>query len=246
MQRISVVAAFSDAKLLQDLRTRIARQNDIALLADAQDDAQALRAVGEKSPDVLLLDSAIAGGDRSCTDASLVEAVHHASPRTKIILLADCCSERAVANLFRQGARGCMTPAALADEGLRAIRAVNAGEVWIGRRALASLLDDLLSRLERNDYVASKWADLLSARELEIANGVRLGLTNKQIARKLRISDTTVKTHLENIFQKLNVSRRVQLAVLARGGAQAPGPDDDGGEPHQAEVVGDARHDRPE
>jgi DNA-binding NarL/FixJ family response regulator len=80
---------------------------------------------------------------------------------------------------------------------------------------MASVLDVLLTRLERRTNVSGKFAERLSERESQIADAVRLGLTNKEIGRKLRISPTTVKTHLENIFHKLNVTHRVQLAILA-------------------------------
>ena len=77
------------------------------------------------------------------------------------------------------------------------------------------MLDMLLTRLERRKNASGKFAEVLSERESQIADAVRLGLTNKEIGRKLRISPTTVKTHLENIFHKLNVSHRVQLAMLS-------------------------------
>ncbi|HEX3125193.1 MAG TPA: response regulator transcription factor, partial [Rhodanobacteraceae bacterium] len=103
-----------------------------------------------------------------------------------------------------------------AAELLRAIRAVSRGEVWVGRKEMASVLDVLLTRLERRtNQSPGKFARLLSERESQIADAVRLGLTNKEIGRRLRISPTTVKTHLENIFHKLHVTHRVQLAILA-------------------------------
>jgi DNA-binding NarL/FixJ family response regulator len=96
---------------------------------------------------------------------------------------------------------------------------VSRGEVWIGRKELAFVLDDFLSRLEQAENAADHSATALSQRELEIADAVRLGLTNKEIARKMHISPTTVKTHLEHIFHKLNVSHRVQLAIKTRAPA---------------------------
>lgn len=113
---------------------------------------------------------------------------------------------------------------ALPQDCLQAIRAVSQGEVWIGRRELAAVLDDLLSQRERTDDAAAESAALLSQRELEIADAVRLGLTNKEIAHKLRISPTTVKTHLEHIFHKLHVSHRVQLAILTPSSAAQTEP----------------------
>lgn len=81
----------------------------------------------------------------------------------------------------------------------------------------------MLTRLERNEYASAEWQGVLSGRESQVANAVRQGLTNKEIARLLHISDATVKTHIENIFHKLNVTRRVQLAMLTPGaGAEPP------------------------
>ena len=218
MQSISVVAALPGASVLHALHGRIDTQGDIELRAEANDGEAMLKVVATTQPDVLLLDDRLSQGIVSGSDSPLLRAVHRSSPRTRVILLTDTCTERGFARAFQYGARGCISARALAEEGARAIRAVAAGELWVGRKTLASLLNDLLSRLERRDYAGPKWANLLSEREREVANGVRLGLTNKEIARRLRISDTTVKTHLENIFQKLKVSRRVQLAVLARAG----------------------------
>ena len=219
MQSISVVAALESAALLRVLQSWIDRQEDIALSGEAHDGDGMLHVVALTQPDVLLLDDALSQGSEPCSESALLLGVHRSSPQTKVLLLSDTCTERGFAKAFQHGARGCISTSALAEEGVRALRAVGTGELWIGRRMLASLLDDLLSRLGRRDYAGPKWATLLTEREREVANGVRLGLTNKEIARRLRISDTTVKMHLENIFQKLKVSRRVQLAVLTRAAA---------------------------
>ena len=216
MQRISLLAAVKDAKFLRSLRDQLAPQEEIELRGEAHDSLQTLSRVGRVHPDVLLLDATFSNRARRCCDSPLLTAVHHDSPATKIILLAGEYTEREVARALQKGARGILSLGATPQDCLRAIRAVNQGEIWVGRRELASVLDDLLTQLERADYVSVKSKEVLSERELEIADAVRLGMTNKEIARKLRISRTTVKTHLENIFHKLHVTRRVQLAILTR------------------------------
>lgn len=223
MQNISLLAAVNDAKFLSDLRDQIAQQEQIELRAEAHDSLQTLNRVGRIHPDVLLLDATFSAGGLACCDSPLLAAVHHDSPATKIILLADACTEHAVAHVLQKGARGILSMRASPQDCLRAIRAVSEGEIWIGRKQLASILGDILTQLEGADYVSVKSADVLSERELEIADAVRLGMTNKEIARKLRISNTTVKTHLENIFHKLHVTRRVQLAILTRSPATQTG-----------------------
>ena len=215
MQQIALVAATADAKLLEQLRRQIAQQQEITLSGEARDTLAMARIVRRLQPDVLLVEALFLGAAADGADSPVLADLHRRSPRSKIILLADHCSERLVASAFQQGARGRITSAAVALDCLRPIRAVHQGEIWVSRLELAYVLNHLLGRLQGSDG-AEKSSNLLSGREAEIANSVRLGLTNKEIARKLRISDATVKTHLEHIFHKLNVSRRIQLATLAR------------------------------
>ncbi|HET7064761.1 MAG TPA: response regulator transcription factor [Rudaea sp.] len=180
-----------------------------------RDTRRMLRTLENLRPDVLLLDEVL-------TDAvdgrrnSVIGEIHRASPVTRTLLVNDGRDEGCGARALQRGARGCVSTNAPAAELLRAIRAVSRGEVWVGRKEMASVLDVLLTRLDRRAKEgSSKFANLLSERELQIADAVKLGLTNKEIGRKLRISPTTVKTHLENIFHKLHVTHRVQLAILA-------------------------------
>jgi DNA-binding NarL/FixJ family response regulator len=203
-----------DMKLLQGLRKQIALQDEVEVVGEPRGTRQTLRSVRQLQPNVLLLDATSSSRDSKRRDSALLAAVHRTNPNTKIILLLDACTERSIAWALEQGARGCISIAAFQEGCLRAIRAVSRGEVWIGRKELAYVLDDLLSRLARAEKGADKSAAVLSQRELEIADAVRLGLTNKEIARKMRISPTTVKTHMEHIFHKLHLSHRVQLAIL--------------------------------
>jgi len=214
MDHISLLAAMPDIKLLQDLREQIAQQDEVELVGEPKGTRQTLRSVKQSHPNVLLLDTTSSRRGGARRDSALLAAVHRSSPDTKIILLVDACTERSIARALEQGARGCISTDATPDGCMSAIRAVSRGEVWIGRKALASVLDELLRRVEQAESASEKSAAVLSERELEIADAVRLGLTNKEIARKMRISPTTVKTHLVRIFHKLHVSHRVQLAIL--------------------------------
>ena len=220
MQNILLVAVVEDEGFLRDLGCEVERQDDMRLLAELRDTPRMLRTIESLHPDVLLLGEALADAVDGCRGSVIVD-VHRVSPGTRTLLVSDGssgdgCGSRAV----QRGARGCVSSNAPAAELLRAIRAVSRGEVWIGRKEMASVLDVLLTRLERANHSTGKSTELLSERESQVADAVRLGLTNKEIGRKLRISPTTVKTHLENIFHKLNVTHRVQLAILAGSPAQ--------------------------
>lgn len=215
MQNILLVAAFADERYLRNFGCEVERQEDMRLLAELRDTPRMLRIVEALHPDVLLLDEALADAVDGCR-GSVIGEVHRASPLTRTLLVSDGSDEDSAARALQRGARGCVSSNAPAGELLHAIRAVSRGEVWVGRKEMASVLDVLLTRLERRANERSdRIAQPLSERELQIADAVRLGLTNKEIGRKLLISPTTVKTHLENIFHKLNVTHRVQLAILA-------------------------------
>jgi DNA-binding NarL/FixJ family response regulator len=231
MQSILLVAVVESERFRRDLGSEVERQDDMRLLAELRDTSRMLGLVESLHPDVLLLGEALAGAVDGRD--SVIGEVHRASPMTRTLLVSDGssydgCGARAV----QRGARGCISSNAPAAELLRAIRAVSRGEVWIGRKEMASVFDILLTRLERANAASGKSTGLLSERESQVAEAVRLGLTNKEIARRLRISPTTVKTHLENIFHKLNVTHRVQLAILAGAPAKTngkPSPSASGG-----------------
>ena len=215
MQHISLVAAVSDATFLRELRFQIALQDEINLLGTPVDTAQMLRALDNLRPDVLVLDTALTDGD-AFPDEAIFAAIRNTSPTTRKLLVGDYSRGGGAGAALRRGARGCIGYRAAPTECVRAIRAVSHGEVWIGRKELADVLDALLRRspAQASDRIAHDAC--LSQRETEIVEAVKLGLTNKEIGRKLRISDTTVKTHLEHIFHKLHVSRRVQVAIASR------------------------------
>jgi DNA-binding NarL/FixJ family response regulator len=208
MQHILLVAAVADGDFLRSLHSEVARQDDMHIVGALHDRERMLRTVDNLHPDVLLLDDALA-------DPYVLGAIREASPATRTILVADRCSQGCGARALQRGARGCINSGLPISECLRVIRAVNRGEIWVGRKELATVLDGLLTA---SMPIPSDAAGLsrLSLRESQIVEAIRLGLTNKEIARKLKISDTTVKTHLERIFHKLKVSRRVQVAIVTR------------------------------
>src|SRR5262249_35443051 len=100
----------------------------------------------------------------------------------------------------------------------RAVDRVQDGEIWAGRKVLSKLVDDLASHVGVRDVeTPARWIgelDRLSSRQQEIARLVSGGASNREIANHLRITEKTVKGYLTAIFQKLGLSRRVQLALL--------------------------------
>jgi len=163
-------------------------------------------------PPVLLLDVDLPGLNGSFGVAEL----RRSNPATKIIAFTGLICDDLELALFKSGARGCaqidIDPQLLK----RIVVAVQQGELWIRRRITLRLLDEL-SENARTEVKHRRISDarlaILTQREREIAALIGTGESNKQIARKLSITERTVKAHLTEIFRKLGISDRLRLAL---------------------------------
>ena len=126
-----------------------------------------------------------------------------------LVIVAECPTEQAV-EIIEAGACGVITFSELPKQGLRAIRSVRAGEIWGSRDALSRIVRTTISHHSRQITLSSAMREL-TGREGEIVKWLQTGSSNKEIAAKLFISDKTVKTHLQNIFTKLNINRRSKI-----------------------------------
>ncbi len=146
---------------------------------------------------------------------SIISRLRRAAPATRILVMAARSSNERVGRLLRAGASGLVGKHLGFETLMRAIHAVARGEVWANRRTTARALEHLATRLPAAE-------DQLTRRELQIAEGVGRGLRNKEIASQLKISQKTVKSHLNNIFRKLRLDGRVALALLAQERGSQP------------------------
>jgi LuxR family transcriptional regulator of csgAB operon len=105
---------------------------------------------------------------------------------------------------------------------VRAICTTRSGELWVPRKLLTRLLENLRQRIDELQGSLSAMREALSDREQEVVLWAMQGMTNKEIAAQLGISAKTVKTHLQNVFRKLKVSRRVQLLRVPLPAPLAP------------------------
>jgi two-component system nitrate/nitrite response regulator NarL len=150
----------------------------------------------------------------------LVREVRTQSPDTRAIVLLDSSERASVTQAFRAGAQGvfCRTePFRLLA---KSIQCVNAGQVW----ASSTELQYLLEALTQPAVTAfnGKGNSVLSAREIDVVRCVSEGLTNREIALRLKLTEHTVKNYLFRIFDKLGVSSRVEVVLYALGGGSAP------------------------
>ena len=192
---------------------------DLAVVGATADGDDAMKLVAELEPDVLLLDLAM---PRMSGLVALRE-MHGTPTRTRIILVTASIDRTEIITALQLGAQGVVLKDSASEVLFKSIRAVMAGEYWVGRKRVADLaaaLRDLTASHPRQ----SRKQFGLTPRELEIIGVILGGYSNSDIAAKVAISEKTVKHHLTNIFDKLGVSNRLELALFALHHNLAPEP----------------------
>jgi len=173
--------------------------------------SEAVRVVQESTVDVALISSTLKDGAENGLDA--LPQIRAASPNVKLIVLLEESDSRVAIVAFRGGADGVISPAIDGFNCLcRCIEQVNAGQVWANSAQLHQVLEEF-SRHAPVQVLSNTGEALLTRREQEVVHLVEDGLTNRQIALKLGLSEHTVRNNLFRIFDKLGVSTRVELAL---------------------------------
>jgi DNA-binding NarL/FixJ family response regulator len=133
----------------------------------------------------------------------------------RVILLTAAAEKSQVIEALQLGARRMVLKDSATQLLLRAIQTVMAAEYWVGRESVSNLVQYLRTLMQSSHDEARKKKFGLTPRELEIVSAVVAGYSNKEIAEYFKISEDTVKHHLSNIFDKLGVSTRLELALFA-------------------------------
>ncbi len=205
---ISLVLADDHRLVLGGLRSLLARERDMEVLACCADGLEAIEAVEKHRPDILVLDVRMPRMD----GLAVVQALRRRGLQAPVILLAAELRAAQLDEAASLGVRGVllkdMAPATL----VQCIRTVYEGGQWPEHGSMAGTMKALLKRSHGEAGLAAQ----LTARELEVVRGVARGLRNRQIARELAINEGTVKIHLHNASRKLQVAGRLALSVYAR------------------------------
>ena len=207
MAKIRVLIADDHAVVRQGLRTFLELQEDIEVVADACDGEEAVSAVLDGRPDVVLMDLVMPGLD----GIEATRRILRERPATRVIALTSFLDDEKVLPAVRAGAAGYLLKDVEPEQLVRAIHTVHGGEALLHPAATAAVMRELAGHAEPVDET-----DLgLTGREREVLTHVARGLPNKLIARELGIAEKTVKTHVSSILAKLGVTDRTQAAVLA-------------------------------
>jgi two-component system nitrate/nitrite response regulator NarL len=206
------VAIVDDHPLFREgVAHTLAAQPDIEVVAEGESAADAVRIAAERLPDIILLDVSMPGGGLSA-----VRQIATAFPVVKVVMLTVSEDEDDVTAALRAGARAYVLKGVAARELVRIMRAVAAGEVYVTPSLAAGLLFELTA--EKSSSQAADPLDDLTERERQILERVAAGDSNKEIGAQLHLTEKTVKHHMTNILQKLQVRNRVEAALMARSG----------------------------
>lgn len=200
---IRVLVVDDHSVVRQGLRFLLEQQADVEVVGDCGDGASAVEAVTNLVPHVVLLDLLMPGVDGIAT----LRRAKAASPATQFIVLTSDQGDDLAFEAVRAGATSYLIKTAEVAEVLRAVRAAARGESVLDPTVAARLLQEM-RRGGRREPV-----DQLSAREVEVLTLLARGRSNKEIARRLTISEETVKTHVSNILTKLHLADRTQAAI---------------------------------
>jgi len=213
----TVLVADDQALLRAGLRRLIESEPDLEVVAEASDGADAVAASRVHCPDVALLDIRMPRMDGIEATRQIV-----AASATRVVLLTLFDLDEYVYDGLRAGATGFLLKDSPPEQLLAAIRAATAGDALIEPRITRRLLDEFVG--QRTEPVDVPGIGLLTDREREVWTHLAAGRSNAEIAAELYLGEATVKTHVGNLFAKLQARDRVQAVVLAyEAGIVRPG-----------------------
>ena len=210
---IRVLIVDDHALFRRGLEMVLAEEPDIELVGEASDGAEAVAKAGEALPDVVLMDIRIpkSSGIEAC------RAMKEVAPSAKIVMLTISDEEEDLFEAIRAGASGYLLKDIPYDEVADVVRAVHGGQSLINPSMAAKLLTEFaaLAKRDGEERAQEVPAPKLTDREMEVLRLVARGMNNRDIAKELFISENTVKNHVRNILEKLQIHSRMEAVMIA-------------------------------
>jgi DNA-binding NarL/FixJ family response regulator len=218
--KIRIVVADDHPIFRDGLCRLLALEEDFEVVAQAQDGRQVLDVLQQHEPDILLLDLKMPGLDGLAT----LQRLQIAKNKTRVIVLTASDDKNEFVQAMKLGTSGIVLKQTATELLIKSIRKVHAGEIWLDSHTTAAVIRQFVANdeappamhaLPAAPATRERERSPLSQREREIVALVAQGFKNKEMAEKMFISEQTVKNHLHNIFDKLGVSDRLELALYA-------------------------------
>jgi two-component system nitrate/nitrite response regulator NarL len=215
-ERIRVIAADSTSMNSQLLVEALSRDKRFEMLECPTTPNEIVSFVRRSGAHVAVIGARVA--DRTASGFDLARELRASSPGIRIIMLLDSSERSAVVEAFLAGARGVFSRTESLKLLAKCIYSVHCGQVWASSRELQYVLEALCEPAPMR-LLNGKGAGMLSGREMEVVQCVAEGLTNRETAKRLGLTEHTVKNYLFRIFDKLGVSSRVEVVLYALGNA---------------------------
>ena len=203
---IRVVIADSEAIFRVGIRKIFALEDDIRVVAQAENHVQAVAAVQKFPTDVILFEVTL-----SSAAGEAITEILEKSPTTRIIAVGNEIGEHDTCDFLRRGVTGILSRSVSPDLLVRCIRKVYDGETWLDNRGVNWVIEAY--RAQAAQLMAPRNQPRLSEKELQIISGVTQGMKNKDIAQEIGTTEQVVKNYLRKVYDKLGVSDRLELAL---------------------------------
>ncbi len=212
-KQIRIVIADDHPIFRDGLHKLLTLEEDFHVVAEARDGNEVLEILQEHEPDILLLDLKMPKVD----GLTILQKLQGSKTKTRVIVLTASEDKNEFVQAMKFGTSGIVLKQTATDLLIKSIRKVHAGEIWLDSNTTAAVMRQFAAPGDSRSSVPNRERERspLSQREREIVALVAQGFKNKEMAEKMFISEQTVKNHLHNIFDKLGVSDRLELALYA-------------------------------
>lgn len=209
-ERIRILAVDDQALIRMGFRMVLESEDDFEVVGEAADGAAAITEAGRLTPDVILMDVRMPGLDGIAATRGILQSL----PDTRILVLTTFDLDEYAFSALRAGASGFLLKDAHPHELVAAIRAVHRGDAVMSPRVTRRMLDLVGDRLPAHDS-ADLDAAALTERERDVLLAIAEGLSNTEIAERLFVSESTVKTHVGRVLAKIGARDRVHAVIFA-------------------------------
>ena len=212
--RVSVLIADADLMSAHLLAAELARgRQDISVVGVSSDSAETIRQLEKRQPDVALINTHLQDGQM--TGYRVLQSLPVTCPKTAAIMMIPASDRDLVIDAFRGGAKGIFCRVHALKLLSKCIRTVHGGQIWANNQDLIFLLEFLTQLKPLRVVKSGGGMDLLTPREAEVVRLLAEGMSTRELSQKVGITEHTVRNYLSNIYDKLGVSGRVELALYA-------------------------------